>query len=149
MGFRVPTFNLFCNVWRNTNDNANPPDLAGLACCLVNGRSGGSWFVGFAGATAPQVTVSLKLAKQTMSLLVPKLTDVRPAFLTAADWGDLVECPAGSGRYYWMPWMDDVGKGFANEHRECALVPWDNTYQAYVTGAWSLGVTGGWPAPVP
>jgi hypothetical protein len=149
MAFRQPNFNLLCNIWRNGTDNANPPDLADQPCALVNGRSGGFWVSGLYGTTVGQVQASIGRMQQTVSLLLPKLTDIRAAYQTAANWGDLVEVPAGSGRYYWVPWMDDVGKGHSNEHREAALLQWTNVYQAFVTGAWTLGASGGWPAPVP
>lgn len=70
-----------------------------------------------------------------MFLLLPVGTDVRgPLNATGSDG---VECPRGSGRWYVVGWVDDVGKGFPNEHR-CAVL-----YQALVPPA------GSWPTPIP
>jgi len=54
-----------------------------------------------------------------MSLLLPPLADVRgPQDSVSAD---MVEVPAGSGRWYFVVGVDDIGKGFANEHRSAAI----------------------------
>jgi hypothetical protein len=50
-----------------------------------------------------------------MELLVPKLTDIRMG--DPVNSSDLVECPAASHRLYHVFYVDDVGKGFANEFR--------------------------------
>lgn len=147
MAYRLPSFNLLCNVWRNGNDVANPPDAGNQACALVNGRSGGMWVSGLYGTTAGQVEGSMSRMQQTISLLLPKLFDIRAAFQTANDWGDCVEVPAGSGRYYFVIWMDDVGKGHANEHREAVLLQLNAIYAGFAVNSWN--VPGPWPAPVP
>lgn len=56
---------------------------------------------------------------QLMSLLLPALTDVRGPL--ASSGADAVECPAGSGRVYLVTFVDDIGKGFINEHRIAQL----------------------------
>jgi hypothetical protein len=48
---------------------------------------------------------------------------------------DLVEVPAGTGRFYRVQWVDDLGKGFDNEHR-FALLLQTNTFSP-------------WPIPMP
>jgi hypothetical protein len=59
-----------------------------------------------------------------MELLLPALTDVRGAITGNQD---IVEVPAGSGRFYSVAFVDDVGKGFGNEYRFALiqqLAPW-------------------------
>jgi hypothetical protein len=61
----------------------------------------------------------------TMTVLLPPLTDVRGPL--NAPGPDTLEIPAGSGRYYSVFFVDDIGKGFANEHRAAVLqqlIPW-------------------------
>jgi hypothetical protein len=57
--------------------------------------------------------------------LFPPGTDIRDG--SGPSGIDSLECPAGSGRYYYVTNVDDIAKGFANEHRY-ALVqkypPW-------------------------
>jgi hypothetical protein len=52
-----------------------------------------------------------------MVLLVPALTDLRGKLTGDGSAGDVVEIPAGSGRWYGVAGVDDIGKGFDNEHR--------------------------------
>jgi hypothetical protein len=54
-----------------------------------------------------------------MTLMVPALTDIRGPQDTVSF--DMVECPLGSGRWYRVCAVDDIGKGFANEHRAALL----------------------------
>lgn len=67
----------------------------------------------------------------TMNLLLPKGVDVRGPQDTVSF--DMAEVPAGSGRWYRVVGVDDVGKGFTNEHRTASL--------------YALG--GSWTAPYP
>lgn len=107
--YTLPTFNLMCNLW--TGGNPVGPPRATLACNLAWGRrvnvasTGGTTLLG-----KPLVC---------MSLLLPALSDVRGPFGVSG--ADAVEVPAGSGRLYQVAWVDDIGKGFANEHR-CAII---------------------------
>lgn len=50
-----------------------------------------------------------------VGLMLPALTDVRDAYQNSAE--DVVEVPAGSGRWYSVITFDDVAKGFSNEYR--------------------------------
>ena len=50
-----------------------------------------------------------------MHVMLPRGTDIRD--LKAAGGGDLVEVPSGSGRFYNIAFVDDIGLGFPNEHR--------------------------------
>jgi hypothetical protein len=69
-----------------------------------------------------------------MDLLVPAGTDVRDKFNSSG--ADAIECPTGSGRFYLAVYVDDMGKGFANEHRGVVLQKVGN----------ALGF---WPTPIP
>ena len=99
MAFSPPSFNLTANIWRTTNFTYAAPDVvtpANLAYGRRNNPSSGS-------------------PDSQMSLLLPKLTDVRGTWNGVA--ADYVEVPAGSHRFYLVQNVDDSGKGFSNEHR--------------------------------
>lgn len=129
MPYVVPTFNLLCNVKGNAGTLVAPiPPVApyrltGQICALVWGRrvnvasTGGTTFVG--------------VPLQTISLLLPARTDIRGPACTIGE--DCVECPAGSGRWYCVYAMDDIGRGWPNEHR-CAVM---------------MAIPSFWPDPVP
>ena len=119
MGYTLPTFNLTCNIWRPTAPPPAPPAVVSV-CNLAYGR---------------RVQISeLSNPPAAMSLLLPAGTDIRD-FWCAGVGGDYVEVPAGSGRFYIVGGVDDVAKGFANEHRVATL---NKTRSA-----------GNWPAPIP
>lgn len=118
----LPVFNLTCNVWTFvTNPPLGPPRISPV-CNLAYGRR-----VIFGGEAIAGVA---DFPPAAMSLLLPKLTDIRG--LQSAAGNDIVEVPAGSGRYYIVVYVDDIGKGFTNEHR-IALITQNGT----------------WPTPVP
>lgn len=116
MGYRVPTFNLTCNISappfaNNPAIPAMPYRLSGVACQLTHGRR-----VNVRLLSSP---LNFKYMGQGMSLLVAKGTDIRgPQDTTSLD---MVEVPAGSGRWYFVDGVDDVGKGFTNEYREASI----------------------------
>ena len=116
MSYRLPTFNLLCNITQ--------PDLAGNAavptppyrlvdvdCQLTYGRRVS---VAATGGTAQVGTIVT-----SMNLLLPEMTDVRGPQDTVSF--DMVEVPAGTGRWYYVTFVDDIGKGFANEHRTAGI----------------------------
>jgi len=105
MAFKLPTFNLTCNIYTNRNFSVSPR-LSSL-CCLAIGRR---VQVPASGGTATRGVVIFD-----MQLLLPKLTDIR--FVLNTTHQDGVEVPAGSGRKYDVEWVEDAGKGFPNEHR--------------------------------
>lgn len=86
----------------------------------------------------PQNSPELQLI---YSLLLPPGTDVRD-FSTSIT-PDVVECPSGSGRWYGVFSVDDVGKGFPNEYR-CAQIC--KIYEALDPAAYP-GLF--WPTPIP
>lgn len=116
MGFRLPTFNLLCNLSQpdlaNTVMVPSPPyRVAGQLCQLTYGRRVN---VTSTGGTAQVGTLAL-----TMNLLLPPLADVRgPQDIRSFD---MAEVPAGSGRWYSVVAVDDIGKGFDNEHRSASI----------------------------
>jgi len=117
--YEQPTFNLTCNL--KTGPLHTVTRLSPI-CNLAWGRrvnvasTGGTSEIG-----VPLVTVTL---------LLPALTDIRGPQSSGGP--DLVEVPAGSGRTYLVAMVDDIGKGFANEHRAAVLQQ-----------------TGIWPTPIP
>lgn len=106
MAYRLPTFNLMCNIWTGPVFIFPPPGPPRLtvACQLRMYKTG--FTIGRVGATA----------NGAVSILTPARTDIRPGI---GFWpiADCVECPAGSGRFYLVAVVDDVARGFANEYR--------------------------------
>lgn len=127
MAYRLPNFNLLCNIGPGSTGPATwppipyigAPRLANVPCALVYGRRVN---VAATGGTFDQGYPTL-----CMSLLVAKLTDIR-AMQSIDLIPDTVECPSGSGRWYAVCNVDDIGKGYPNEHRTAALWP--------IQGAW-------------
>jgi hypothetical protein len=121
MPFRLPDFNLTCNIWHAP---AVPPGVPSLAvpCNLAFGL----W-------TNQIFQIGLSPATSFMEkLLLPAGADVRA---TQSGSSDVAECPAGSGCYYHVLGVGDSGKGFPNEHRVALLQP---------TADYGL-----WPTPYP
>ncbi len=132
MAFTLPDFNLTCNVytgpWLSKVLRVSPDCNLALARRVQLGYLPSGVVFGFAMAT--------------MSLLLPAATDVRDMSTGVPDY-DIVECPAGSGRWYGVLGVDDIGKGFANEHRIAYL---QKLYQALDP----VGLAGCvWPIPIP
>ena len=127
MAFEIPTFNILCNIFPCTGLGylvdmvGGTPRLANQPCNLAHGRRVAVTSTG--GTTLPGIP------QMTMGLLLPALTDIRGPQdnISAAQpetgiVGDYVECPSGTGRWYGVAAVDDVGKGFANEYRYAALL---------------------------
>ena len=126
MPFILPTFNLDVNVFSN-GDPTQPPRLT----CKGNlawGRRVGQPTVG------GDPIGSVFDYPGTMTLLVPLGTDIRD--IAAASGFDVVEVPAGSGRTYRVLSVDELGGGFANEHRGAVLSKF-------------FTATSPWPTPFP
>jgi hypothetical protein len=75
-------------------------------------------------------------------LLFPAFTDVRDLNCVQVE-NDIVEVPSGSGRWYGVLLVDDVGKGFSNEHRYAAVAKISERQNA--TDFPGLF----WPTPIP
>jgi hypothetical protein len=128
MGYKVPTFNITCNIWDHYGaitplPPPSPARLTNVPCQLTWGHRVQVSSTG--GTSTPGILT------MSMSLLLAKLTDVRGPQSYAG--GDLVEVPAGTGRWYQVVAVDDVGRGFTNEYR-CALI---------------FALAGSWAAPYP
>ncbi len=110
MAFTLPTFNLTANVWHYGTWFGQfpliiPPPDATIICNLALGR---------------RVPASNVIDR--MWLLCPAFTDIRDDEKGRGVYrGDMIEVPAGSGRFYFLVFSDDAGKGFANEHRWATL----------------------------
>lgn len=122
MGFFLPTFNLTCNIWRSAAGPPAPPAVVS-ECNLAMGRRTQD----AAGTSSDE-----NRPFHWWWLLLPKNTDIRDYSTASGD--DLVEVPAGTGRFYRVNTVDDAGKGFLNEHRVAIMTK-------------DLGVN--WPEPIP
>ena len=118
MAFVLPTFPIVCNIFNKGTYPAGPPRIANQPCQLR-------------APTPSAVAAFIPVASQTvtMTLLLPALTDIRDPINAPTNSEDWVECPAGSGRVYVAIRVDDIAKGFSNEHRYCILskvfgLPW-------------------------
>jgi hypothetical protein len=106
MAFVLPTFNLTANIWHyatwvgNFPTTIPTPDATTLCNLAVGRRMAGGFIEG-------------------AWMLCPAGTDIRDEQneLRNSAHGDIVEIPAGSGKYYGVLESDDAGRGFANEHR--------------------------------
>lgn len=128
MPFRLPTFNILCNVFPMTVPNVpsvpiNPPRLADQMCQLTYGRR--------VNVASTGGTDEAGVPLQAMNLLLPPGTDIRGPQDTVS--ADMVEVPSGSGRWYWVYFVDDIGRGFSNEHRTAGI----------------FALAGSWAAPYP
>lgn len=92
---------------------------------------------------ATDSSLSLNTFQMLMELLLPAGTDVRAPWNAGKP--DLVECPAGSGRFYAVAWVDDIGKNFPNEHR----IAWLVYFSAFVPPGGSTGFPASSPVPLP
>lgn len=130
MAYTVPTFNLTANIFRFSGGTYS--NVGSTVCNLAMGRRIG--WQEYAGDASTFYGL-------TPALLVPAGTDLRDTSCQVNP--DVVEVPAGSGRWYCCSCVDDIGKGFANEHRVATLqkVGW---YTPWTTWGFSA-----WPFPIP
>lgn len=100
MAYRLPTFNVRAYVWRGpqTIPPVGSPALYPFGN-LTPGR---------------RVTLLTPSGTPVMYLLLPMGTDIRSDVMGGS--ADVVEVPAGTGRYYDVLWVDNVATGFSNEH---------------------------------
>lgn len=133
MAYRLPTFNLTFNVYRCATRYLYPqlpptavPVFGGLQGALVAPKR--VWEYTF----FPPV-LSQFFSPAPMQLLMPPHFDVRGLECAGTGTPDTVEVPAGSGRFYACLYVDDIGKGYANEHRYAIITAFLNS----------------WPTPVP
>lgn len=132
MAFTVPTFPLTVEIF------AGP-----WLTRVTRGTSPGNLALGRRGMVfADNELVSSHVYTGPAYLLVPALTDIRDVNCSQTD-NDVVEVPQGSGRWYGVAWVDDVGKGFPNEHRVASLYK----ISANTNGTLYPGLF--WPSPIP
>lgn len=129
--YNPPTFNLKCDIytgpWLTKVLRASNVD-----CNLALGRRVQQQGNDYA---------NLSYGPAAPNLLLPLGTDVRDG--ANASGQDIVECPAGTGRWYQVTAVDDVGKGFSNEYRLAALCK----ISAFLDPTKYSGLF--WPTPIP
>jgi hypothetical protein len=131
MAYSVPTFNLSVGVY--TGPWLTKVFRAFVPCNLRMGR--GSLVI------LPTDGNGEAAYGIQPNLLVPAGSDIRDGSCYLEP--DLLEVPAGSGRWYVAMNVDDVGKGFENEFR---LVTIGKIYQGAGGGTYT-GLF--WPFPIP
>jgi hypothetical protein len=129
MAARLPTFNLFCNIWKQWDVSQGPPRSA---------------------PTEANVPCNLQFGPKrhfpgsgVMYILLPRGTDVQSFTPGNINNYDIIECPAGSGRWYIADQVDDVAKGFPTEHRCAEVGKAQDFVQEAQTAEWL------WPVPYP
>jgi len=132
MSFTLPTFNLNVNIFTG-------PWPGVFRSTVLGNLAVGRRVTAVAGPWAFSIP-SYNGAAPT--LLLPPLTDIRDA--SCGPNSDFVEVPAGSGRFYQVAYVDDIGKGFANEHRFAWL---EKVVQGIAGGGSFPGFF--WPTPIP
>ena len=130
MAFTEPNYNLVAGVYRGPWATKTLSDSA-MPCNLAYSRR----------SSKAEVSENADSFAMLMSLLVPAGSDLRD--LSCAAVQDVVEVPEGSGRWYQVCNVDDIGKGFPNEHR-CAML---FKISEAMFGASYAGLV--WPAPIP
>jgi len=123
MAFIIPAMPLAVNIWRNqgTGGNYAAPDVVTVCNLSIGKRS------------------MINTQDVGVEILLPAHTDIRSQWNSVAP--DILEVPAGTKRFYAVYKVEDIGKGFANEHR-LAMV-------AYLINGNSTLAGGPFPAPVP
>lgn len=130
MAFSPPTFNSKCAIYRSLE---LAPTYTDVPCNLAFGTR----YAQLNFETTTMGVIPPFVGIVTMYLLLPASTDIQDRFCEGATVGDYVECPQGTGRFYFVLSVDDIGKNFPNEHR-CAMI------------AKCLGPADAkWPAPIP
>jgi len=131
MAFTLPDFNLTCDIY--TGPWLTKSLRLSSDCNLAFGRRVSFFSFDYGANFAPSHGLA--------TLLLPALTDIRDGSCNGQQ--DVVEVPAGSGRWYMAIGVDDAGKGFPNEHRWAHL---SKIYEEMNTIAFA-GLH--WPTPIP
>jgi len=133
VAFSAPVFNITCGIYTVALPSTLTLRLLSLCNLALGRRINWPWYEG--------TNVPGQSDGYTCALLLPALTDVRSKICGTTP--DIVECPDGSGRWYQVMAVEDVGKGFANEYRIATLI------QVRATGDYvGLGIPN-WPVPIP
>jgi hypothetical protein len=102
--FRLPSFNLTCDIFDHALPPPNAPRIAGQICQLRAPGKQTVLQVQYFGVYLP-----------CWELLLPAQVDIRDLFTSTSF--DFVTVPAGTARLYQVEWVDDVARGFSNEYR--------------------------------
>lgn len=129
MSFTVPDFPMTCEIF-NGPWLTKTLRVTAAPCNLGLGKR----TLFFAGDYIPGGS------QVTSQLLLPAGTDVRSQLLVPNY--DIVEVPSGSSRWYLVAGVEDIGKGFANEHRVAMITQFSQLYDMV---NW-LGAV--WPVPM-
>jgi len=123
VAFVLPTFNMTCDIYTFPYNFAGAPRIANQPCQLRAPA-----------AQAAQFGSGLLAWVNCMMLLLPPATDIRDSYCTPINSSDAVVIPIGTNCRYLVMWVNDIGKGFPNEHR-FAMIAKTNS--------------GPWPVPIP
>lgn len=131
MSFRIPSFPLAVDVYTGPwLTRAFREQVQGNLC------------IGRRSQDFPDFNdISANVYTGTMFLLLPPGTDVRDMNQNIPA-NDVLEVPSGSGRWYAVALVDDVAKGFDNEHRYALI----NKISARVNATDFAGLY--WPTPL-
>ena len=111
MPFVVPAMPLLMsrwNAWDPTTSLYATPDAVDVPCCISPGKRS---MVSIRGDT------DASLSDFAMEVLLPALEKGCAGVHFPPRAADVLEIPQGSTRFYMVRYVDDIGKGFANEHR--------------------------------
>jgi len=136
--YTLPQFNLTANVWSGelsaftTRWSFLPPvrarDFQTPCQLYIQQRvTGSSYAIPFREGSNVTAQVLVRI-----DLRVPAGTSIRYPLPNNADGSstfDLVEVPAGSGKFYFVVFVTPVHQGFANEYLLAVLIPYTNFQQ--------------------
>lgn len=132
MGYTIPTFNLTCDIWTGPWGTKSLR-MAAEPCAMAIGRR--------AAIALNALGPYTDSATSPVLLLFGAGTDVRDSAAyanpgTVEMRSDFIEFPIGSGAWYFVLGVWDVGKGWPNEYRVASIVKvgeyWDSTVFAGV-----------------
>jgi len=109
--FKVPTFNLEVGIWHSGTILTDPPDIQTVGALVFPTKD----MAHAQGMPSPGGGVP----SAPMYLLLEAGTNIHHNY--SAGQNDFGEVPLGSGRFYVVGFVDDIAKGYANEHR-CAVI---------------------------
>lgn len=112
MSYRLPVFNVTVNVWRFVTPVTDPPDLSPVVNFNVGKRVGQM----LEGEVVPGI------GPFGYSWVLAPIGTVIIGDTDSGGFGDTLEIPQGSGRYYHCMWSEISAMGFANMHVAALVV---------------------------